>query len=230
MYVTIRFMIVSLKSRQEIAKGFLLIEFDTQGQIVNFVAGQFFNLTLIDPPYNDERGDKRIFGFTNTPGSTKIQMIMKSGVSAFKKVLQEMPIGTQVKIDGIDGRIDLPQDLNQPVVFIAGGIGIAPIMSMLRSIKEKSLTYKISLIYSNENKESTPFFDELELYATENSNFKFIPIIAIDNQLIQSNFPNLNENIYFVKGDQQFVISTIKILKTLGIEANKISLEIFTGY
>jgi ferredoxin-NADP reductase len=208
----------------------LLIEFDTQGQIVNFVAGQFFNLTLIDPPYNDERGDKRIFGFTNTPGSTKIQMIMKSGVSAFKKVLQEMPIGTQVKIDGIDGRIDLPQDLNQPVVFIAGGIGIAPIMSMLRSIKEKSLTYKISLIYSNENKESTPFFDELELYATENSNFKFIPIIAIDNQLIQSNFPNLNENIYFVKGDQQFVISTIKILKTLGIEANKISLEIFTGY
>jgi ferredoxin-NADP reductase len=230
MYVTIRFMIVSLKTRQEIAKGFLLIEFDTRGQIVNFVPGQFFNLSLINPPYADERGNKRIFGFTNTPKAAGVEMITKSGVSAFKKALQEIPIGTQAQIDGIDGRIDLPKDLNQPVVFVAGGIGIAPIMSMLRSIKEKHLAYKISLIYANEDKESTPFLDELEAYAKENPNFKFIPTTAVNSQLIQTNFPNLNENLYFVKGEQQFVMPTIKILRALGIEANKISLEIFTGY
>ena len=219
-----------LKSRQEIAGKFCLIEFDTLGQPVDFEPGQFFNLTLLNPPLSDGRGNSRYFGFTNTPGETVIQMIMKQGTSAFKKTLQALPIGTEVEIDKIGGKIDLSQNPSQLLIFIVDSIGIAPVISIIRFIKDKNLNYKITLIYVNSEKESALFFDELKTAEKVNPFFKLIPVTVIDGKLIQNNFKNLNDNLYFVKGEQKFVVSVIKILKDFGIEINKISPEIFTGY
>jgi ferredoxin-NADP reductase len=221
---------VKLKTRKEIVKGIMLFEFDTLGQIVNFEPGQFFTLTLISPPFTDARGNSRIFGFVNSPTNKDIQIITKSGSSAFKKSLMQMPIETEAQIDKINGMIDLPKNPNEQLVFLANGIGIAPIMSILRFTFEKQLRYQIILIYVNENKEQTPFFDELTNYSKVNTLFKLILTESINNELIQNNLPMLKPSLYFVKGEQQFVVDSIKILQEIGIETNKISMEIFTGY
>jgi all-trans-retinol 13,14-reductase len=221
---------VKLKTRKEIVKGIILLEFDTLGQIVNFEPGQFFTLTLISPPFTDIRGNSRIFGFVNSPTKKDIQIITKSGPSAFKKWLMQMPIETEVQVDKINGIIDLPKNPNEQLVFLASGIGIAPIMSILRYLNEKQLQYHVILIYVNDSREQTPFFEELTNYSKVNALFKLILTESINNELIQNNLPILRTSLYFVKGEQQFVVGSIKILQALGIETNKISMEIFTGY
>ncbi len=60
-------MTVRIKGRQEIAKGVMAISFDTEGQDLNFKAGQFCTVTLINPPYNDNRGNNRFLGFSTSP-------------------------------------------------------------------------------------------------------------------------------------------------------------------
>jgi ferredoxin-NADP reductase len=221
---------VRLKTRREIVKGIMLFEFDTLEQIVNFNPGQFFTLTLINPSLTDERGNSRIFGFVNSPLEKNIQIITKPGPSAFKKSLMQMPIETEVMVDKINGLIDLPQNPKEPLVFIAKRIGIAPIMSILRYLNEKQLQYQIVLIFINESEEQAPFLEELKLYEKVNGLFKLIIAESIDNKLLQNNLPMPKTNLYFVKGEQQFVVESIKILQALGIETNKISMEIFTGY
>jgi ferredoxin-NADP reductase len=221
---------VRLKSKTQISNNVILLEFETDGQIINFQAGQFFELTLINPLYTDNRGNARHFGFVNPPGGKEIQMIMKNGVSAFKRSIMEMPIGTDVELDKINGFIDLPTDINQTIVFVAGGIGIAPIMSIMRFVSQNNLNYKINLIYVYEAIEEILFAEELKKYASSNPNLKLALSDTINAEVIKNIIQNLTSNLYFVKGEQKFVLYAVQILKDLGVEVNKISMEIFTGY
>ena len=57
--------------------------------------------------------------------------------SGFKTTLRNAPLGTKVEIGPILGNFVLPDDASRPLVFIAGGIGITPFMSMLRYVEEE---------------------------------------------------------------------------------------------
>jgi ferredoxin-NADP reductase len=230
-----KFMNVKILNREIIYKDNLYIEFDLSGQSIEYKAGQFFQLTLLNPQFTDERGNSRFFGFVNSPTEMgKVVMVTKVGVSAFKKSLAGMPVGSEVQIDLVGGHTVLPENINQKIVLIAGRIGIAPFMSILRFVKEKSLPYQISLIYANKDRESAVFFDEIEEYSNENKLFKFFPIFSetgsIDSGLIKGELSEPNSRIYYLTGEQKFVIQAFKLLKDAGVEVKNISMEIFTGY
>ena len=53
--------------------------------------------------------------------------------TAFKRVLKNLPSGSEIKIAGPDGSFYLPQKSLQPIVFLIGGIGITPVFSMLKT-------------------------------------------------------------------------------------------------
>ena len=235
-------MIAKIKERKEIATDKLYVAFDLSGQNVPFKAGQFFSLTLLNPPYTDNRGNSRFLGIVNSPSQKDFfSVLTQMGVSGFKKSLAELPLGTDVDISGIDGRIHLPEDINQPVVFIAGGVGIAPIMSIIRWSKEQNWPYKLTLIYVNENRESSAFLEELETYAKENQNFKLIPVMTntpdwttiksfIDSSFIKNKFPNPENNKYFITGAPRFATTMMVTLKEAGVTIPNITMELFTGY
>jgi ferredoxin-NADP reductase len=228
-------MVVKILRRQTIYEDNLYLEFDLLGQTLSYKAGQFFALTLLNPSFIDQRGNSRFFGFVNSPTEFgKVAMVTKIGISAFKKSLMVLPIGAQVQIDSIGGHTVLPSDINEKIVLIAGGIGIAPFMSILRFVKEKSLPYDISLMYVSKDKETAVFLDEIELYSKENKLLKFFPVFSetktINPDLIKDDLPELNNKIYYITGEQSFVIQAFKLLKEFGVEAKNISMEIFTGY
>ena len=93
-------------------------------------AGQFVDITLLDPPETDAEGDTRGFSISSAPSEDVIMITTRLRDTAFKRVLQSAPIGTAVKIEGPFGDLRLHHSA-RPAVVLTGGIGITPFRSIL---------------------------------------------------------------------------------------------------
>jgi len=123
-----------LKKREEVAEDTMSFHFDTSGTDFKFKAGQNCDFTLEDPPYTDAEGTTRPFSLSSSPNlKDEIVITTRMRETAFKKSLKEMPLGAPVKVEGPMGSFTLHKDAMKPAVMLAGGIGITPILSMIRS-------------------------------------------------------------------------------------------------
>lgn len=59
-------------------------------------------------------------------------------------------------------------------MFIAGGIGITVFRSMLRYIAEEQLPHRVTLVYSNRDRDSAAFLDELFELERDNPNLRLV--------------------------------------------------------
>jgi ferredoxin-NADP reductase len=151
-----------IKEKREVAKGTLMVVFDLLGEEVDFEPGQYFWVELLDPPYDDEKGPRRHISVVTSPNERGVLgLCTRLRDSAFKRSLAEMPIGADVDVEQPKGNFLLPEDTDKQYAFIAGGIGITVPRCMLRYIAEEQLPYRITLFYSNRDRESAAFLDEL---------------------------------------------------------------------
>lgn len=234
-------MIATVVSKKEVAKGTLQVELKP-AEPMDFLPGQYVDLILIDPPYQDARGPKRHFSIINSPNHKEtIMFTTRLRDSAFKKTIQEMPIGGQIEIHHIGGKFILPEDTAKNYVFIAGGIGITPFMNMIRTIQENNLPHKVTLIYSNRNQESTPFLEELRELENKLPKFKLILTMTedpnwvreknkVDANFIKKYLKEPNSYIYYMAGPPPMVEAVTEELKKAGVETQYIITENFTGY
>lgn len=208
----------------------------------SFIAGQYCFVILPNLLYPDDRGGKRHFSIVNSPNQKGIITIAtRLRDSGFKKTLNELPIGSEVSLGPIAGAFTLPDNTQRPLVFIAGGIGITPYMSMLWYIKEESLPYKITLVYSNRNQSSTAFLEELQNYPLPPTTYNLILTMTddpnwqgerrkVDAKFIKEYFPNVNANFYYVVGPPAMVDPVQRSLLEAGVDISNIKIENFTGY
>jgi ferredoxin-NADP reductase len=151
-----------IKEKREVAKGTLMVVFDLLGEEVDFTAGQYFWVELLDPPYDDEKGPRRHISVVTSPNERGVLgLCTRLRDSAFKRSLAEMPVGADVDVEQPKGTFLLPDDTDKHYVFIAGGIGITVFRCMLRYIAEDQLPHRVTLVYSNRDRESAAFLDEL---------------------------------------------------------------------
>lgn len=219
--------------KKEVAKGTMLFRYQLIDGDIYFISGQSFFITLAN-------GLVHHFTVVNSPSEKGIfSMATRMRNSEFKNTLKDLPLGSEVEIDRISGEFILPNNTIKPLVFIALGIGITPYVSMMRFIKEQKLDYKITLIYSDSDKESMAFLDEMESYTNEN--FKIILTITkdpnwqgerrhIDGQFIKDYFENPIDNIFYISGPPAAVDAVSKNLADMGIDKSSIKTEDFFGY
>ena len=74
--------------------------------------------------------------------------------TAFKRVLNTIPPGSAVKIEGPSGSLTLSRNVKRTAVFLAGGIGITPFRSMVFHAAQERLLHRIFLFYSNRRAEA----------------------------------------------------------------------------
>ena len=164
-----------IKEKREVAKGTLMVTFDLLGQEVEFTAGQYFWVELLDPPYEDEKGPRRHISVVTSPNERGVLgLCTRLRDTAFKRSLAEMPVGADVDVEQPKGSFLLPEDTEPSYVFVAGGIGITVFRCMLRYIAEENLPHRITLVYSNRDRESTAFLDELTQLEKELPNFRLV--------------------------------------------------------
>src|SRR5690348_1917900 len=151
-----------IKEKREVAKGTLMVVFDLLGQEVDFTAGQYFWVTLLEPPYDDDKGPRRHISVVTSPNERGVLgLCTRLRDSAFKRSLAELPVGAEVDVEEPKGDFVLPEETDLPYVFVAGGIGITVFRSMLRFIVEERLEHRVTLVYSNRDLASAAFLDEL---------------------------------------------------------------------
>ena len=232
-----------IKEKREVAKGTLLVVFDLLGERFDYRAGQYFWVELLDPPYQDGKGPRRhISAVTSPTEHGVIGLCTRVRDSAFKRSLAELPVGVEVEVEPPRGKFVLPEDASRPLVFVAGGIGITAFRSMLRYIQDEGLPHRVTLIYSNRDRESTPFLDELEEIERSNPRVRLIVTMTDDahwsgeRRRVDASFfrdylgDGLNASSYMVAGPPGMAAAATEALKTIGVDEHLISTDSFSGY
>jgi len=233
----------TIKEKRDVAKGTLLVTFDLGGEEVDFRPGQYFFVTLLDPPYEDDKGPRRHITVVTSPTERGILgLATRLRDTAFKKSLQELPVGTEVEVEPPKGKFALPEDASRPLVFIAGGIGITVFRSMLRYIADESLPYRVTLLYSNRNREETAFLDELRELEAQLSGFQLVLTMTDDpewegeSRRIDARFFRdhvgalLGEATFMAAGPPQMVEAMKDELADAGVPEDRVVAQNFTGY
>jgi ferredoxin-NADP reductase len=208
----------------------------------NFKAGQYADYVQIDPSQTDKEGTQRSFTLACAPYEDDICFITRMRDTAFKRVMKDMTIGTEIKIDGPNGNLML-KDNTTPAVFLTGGIGVTPALSIIKQAVHDHSDQKIILFYSNGNLESAVHMDKLYEMAKLNSNFTFVPTLTetlsgdfhgesgrIDIGMLHKYIPDLSIPNFYVTGPPTMVKSLRQILISNGINKRHIFTEEFEGY
>jgi ferredoxin-NADP reductase len=232
-----------IKEKTEVAKGTLMVVFDLLGHEVDFVPGQYFWVELLNPPYDDEKGPRRHISIVTSPNDRGVLgLATRVRDSAFKRSLAEMPVGAEVDVEDPKGDFHLPEDTSKDYVFIAGGIGITVLRSMLKYIAEEKLPYRITLLYSNRDRESTAFFDELQEREQQIEGLKVVFTMTEDpgwqgeTRRIDADFVrgqldgDLGSYTYIVSGPPGMVDGVADQLEGEGVPEEQVIRSRFSGY
>ena len=232
-----------VKEKREVAKGTLMVVFDLLGEEVDFRPGQYFWVTLLDPPYDDDKGPRRHITVVTSPNERGVLgLATRVRDSAFKRSLAELPIGAEVDVEQPKGDYVLPEETERPFVFIAGGIGITVFRCMLRYIAEEELPHRVTLVYSNRDRDSAAFHDELRELEQGNPNLRLVFTMTsdpewegetrrIDADLLRDYLGDeLASFTYLVAGPPSMVEAIEETLREAGIPEEHVRPERFSGY
>ena len=198
-----------------------------------FLPGQFlmfeFNI--------NNKLEKRAFSISSTPNEKLIEITVKKNTNPLvsQYIIENLKIGDKIKTSEARGRFIL--DENKNAVFLAAGSGIAPIMSMIRYLKQKNSKNKAHLIYSNKSEEEILWKNEIEYISKEYKNFSHVFTLTNPNKqwrgkegrITEDLFKNyISENtIFYICGPLEFVRSLYKNLLDLQVDKDNIKLEVY---
>jgi ferredoxin-NADP reductase len=228
-----------LVNRKLIAEQTLWIEIKPEGEF-KYIPGHYCSLTLTKSPYEDHLNNKRELSILSSPTQENLEFAIRLTESPFKKYLQEMEIGEEVELSTPLGILKIP-DNQKPLLFLTGGIGITPFISMLRYLKEKDNTRKVILLYSNQTEKASSFLDELKELKESMPNFNYFLTMTrqedwkgkkdrFDEAFLKENIENIQEYDCSVVGPTSFIPSMFKALKNLKVDSSQLHVEAFTGF
>jgi ferredoxin-NADP reductase len=233
-----------LKSREQVAEGTMAFHFEKPAGF-DFQGGQSVDMTMLNPPETDDEGNIRTFSIASAPFESELVFATRMRDTAFKRSLKQVPLGTELRIDGPMGSFTLHKNAKKPAVFLAGGIGITPFMSMVAQAAHDRLPHQLYLFYSNHRPEDAPFLDFLRRLEKDNPNFHFIPTMTdmdrskqpwagergfIDRTMLIKYLNNLNGPIYYLAGPPAMVAAMRKTLIDTKVDEDDIRTEEFAGY
>jgi ferredoxin-NADP reductase len=235
---------VKLKERKEIADNTMAFLVDKPAGF-DFAGGQSIDATLINPPETDAAGNTRAFSLASAPLEHDLMFVTRLRDTAFKRVSKNMPLGSEIKIEGPFGSMTLHKKTARPGVILAGGIGITPFRSMLVQATQTNTGHHLILFYSNRRPEDAVFLAELRELARRHPNFTLVATMTgmekskvpwtgetgyINKEMLAKYVKDLAEPIYYAAGPPALVAGMRRLLIEAGADQDEIRSEDFSGY
>ena len=186
------------------------------------------------------------FSFSCSPKREHIEITTMMSGSEYKTSLDSLAEGSRIIIKGPAGSFTLDAAHGRSVCFLAGGIGITPVKSILEHGCEEGVLPDTVLFYANRNVERIVFRQELEDMSRKTGTLRLIHVISrigeqeknrlvcesgyIDADMIRRDLTDYAERQFFIVGPPPFNEAMIKALSDLEISSGHITTENFAGY
>jgi ferredoxin-NADP reductase len=235
---------MTLVDRQRIARGTMTFWFDTNGSDYDFRAGQHADFAFLRPSIGDESDNLRTFSLANSPHDKGLVMIaMRMRETSFKTALMSAALGTKFRVSRPRGSFTLHKDPARPAIFLAGGIGITPVRSILDWAAQERMPHHLYLFYSNREAVDAAFLEELEALTMQHPRFSLIPTITrltysawryevghINRQLLSRYLTGLDRPIFYIAGPSGMVTAMTGLLRSMDVSDDDIRTEEFGNY
>ncbi|MFP3215407.1 MAG: FAD-binding oxidoreductase [Candidatus Micrarchaeota archaeon] len=207
------------------------------GSVLDFSPGMFIMLYYkANTP--DEIG--RAYSIASAPGSDTIELIISMIHGRLTSKLEEAKVGDIYHISGPYGQFKFDPSKNKKVLFIAGGTGLAPFLSMLRYIKQKNLGIDVALMYSVRYPNEIIRRAELEEFE-KSLNMKLVITVTrpqpgdnwsgetghINEDMIKRNVPDFMERDPYICGPLAFTNAMKQALINIGVDVAKIKADVW---
>lgn len=151
----------------------IVLELDIEGAAAPaFLPGQYVN---IDVPGS---GQSRSYSFSSASGETRVGFLIKKIPGGLMSTwLEHAEVGTKLELTGPRGSFYL-REVQRPLLFLAGGTGLAPFLSMLEVLARTNPEQKVHLIYGVTRDLDLVLVDEIEAYTKRLANFTFDTVVA----------------------------------------------------
>lgn len=197
-----------------------------KNKILEYIPGQFIFIRFFG---NNIPKEQHPFSIASAPVDGKIKLSIKS-IGDYTDKVKELKPGTVAEIEGPYGffnRVSCDNDQ----IWISGGIGITPFLSMVESLKQ-SKSCKIDLYYCLRNKSEAVFLDRLETISNNNKDLRIIPyysdekgFLTVDK--IEKISKDIKTKDFFLCGPPAMMKSITIQLKKIGIKNKNIHKEDF---
>ncbi len=234
----------TLLGRTEVAEGTMAFQFEKPKDFV-FKAGQYIDLTLLGSHAASSNGLTHTFSIASSPFDEELLVTTRMRSTIFKQALSVLPIGTGARIEGPMGSFSLHNNTSRLAVFLAGGIGIAPFLSMVSHATAEKCRHPIILFYANRYLEDAAFINALWKFERANPRFRFVPTLTriadnngawrgktghISAEMLFTQIGIVRGPIYYIAGPPTMVAATRRTLAEVGVDEDDIRTEEFAGY
>lgn len=211
----------------------------------SFIPGQFLEYTL---PHAraDARGVRRYFTVASSPTEEQVLLTTKLAErgSSFKRALRSLTAGATIMAADSAGEFVLPDNPQQKLAWLAGGIGVTPFRSMAAYLLDTNQARNIVLLYAARREDEVAFRDIFE-EARRRFGMRIFYVLSeaaavppdeswrrgvINEALLQDAVPDFAERLFYLSGPEPMVRSMADLLTRMGVPQRRIKRDYFPGY
>lgn len=201
-----------------------------------FEPGQFAWLTVGRSPFGVR---EHPFSFSSSADEPDRPALTIKELGDFTSTVGKVEPGTIAYLDGPHG-VFIPRRMDaDEFFFVAGGIGITPIMSILRTFADHGDRRPLTLIYASESWDAITFREELEVLASR-LNLRLVHVLRdppdgwqgetgyVDRDLVERYLPDDRDaTAYMLCGPEPVTDAVEEALRALDVPHGQIRVERF---
>lgn len=205
---------------------------------MRFNAGQYVEINV---PGSE---DWRAFSMANSPSDPSrvvlmIKMIPGGAISGYLR--ERAQLGDPIRLRGPYGQFSIAPGV-APIVMIAGGSGMAPIMSMLSELAEQGVTRPITFYFGARAVRDLYLGEEIEALASKLPDFRYVPALSalepgdhwsgatgLITEVLQQTPGSLRGSEAYLCGPPPMIDAAVELLKAKGMFSTRIRFDKFVS-
>ena len=213
------------------------IHFRPVGQVMRYWPGQYVTV-------GDERAGAppRCYSIANAPradGEIMLQVTRLDEGTTSRWMHDDVNIGDIVKISGPYGTFIGDPSVDSPVLCIAAGSGLAPILSLAEAALRRGYRKPVTLLFSARSASDLYDFGLMKYWEIKHRNFTYKPTLTREQKdgmlhgripdVLPRQFDDLSSHSIFIAGSPEFVSDCVAAVKALGARDELIHTEGYFG-
>jgi Na+-transporting NADH:ubiquinone oxidoreductase subunit F len=209
-------------------------------ETIDYIPGQYMQFQV--PIQKGQEQTFRTYSIASDPADKKnIEFVIRlvPGGICTTYCFTKLKIGDNIRLKGPYGQFRLTET-NAPIVFIAGGSGIAPIKSMLYHMKNTSSKRKATFYFGANRVKELCCTELMREFEKGLADFRFVPAVAspepdekwdgqtgLVTKVVREDLKNVNECEAYLCGSPGMIDASIKTLKEMGMKEENIFYDKF---